>query len=65
MMSVHSRAMEGPSVDLIKKAQHHNMVAPSLGRPSFWLLFLGRSRKSNLLSVNHRHKNPVRDSDSN
>jgi len=31
MMPVHSRAMEGPSVDLIKKAKHHNMFAPSLG----------------------------------
>jgi len=56
MMPVHSRAMEGPSVDLIKKAKHHNMVAPSLGRPSLWLLSLGRARESNLLSVNHRHK---------
>jgi len=49
----------GPSVDLYKKAEHHNMVAPSLGRFS-----LGRSRESNLLSVNHRHKNPARVSDS-
>ena len=29
MMPVHSRAMEGPSVDLIKKAEYHNTFAPA------------------------------------
>jgi len=56
MMPVHSRAMEGPSVDLIKKAKHQNMFAPSLGRPSLWLLSLGRARESDLLSGNPRLK---------
>jgi hypothetical protein len=65
----------GSSVDLIKKAKHNNMFAPSLGRPSLWLLSLGRARESNLLSVidrregmpwcNHRHKNSASRSDSN
>jgi len=48
MMPVHSRAMDGPSVDLIKKAKHHNTFAPSLGRFSFGSVFFVRTKKMNL-----------------
>jgi len=66
MMPVHSRAMEGPSVDLIKKAKHHNTVAPSLGRFSFGSVFFERSKKMNS-AVRPRPdlKFSHRDSDSN
>ncbi len=30
------------------------------GHPSFWLLFIGCARKSNLLSVNHRRGRPAK-----
>jgi len=57
MMPDHSRAMEGPSVNLYKKAKHHNTFAPSLGCPFLWLLSFGQAKESDLLSVNHRHQN--------
>jgi len=47
MMPVHSRAKDGPSVDLIKKAKHHNMFAPSLERFSFGSVFFVRTKKMN------------------
>ena len=54
-----NQAMEGLFANFILKAKHHNTFAPSQGRPSLWFLSLGRSRESDLLSVNHRLKNSV------
>jgi len=46
MMPVCSRAMEGPSANLNKKAKHHNMLAPSLGVPfSLVTVFWASKRK--------------------
>ncbi len=47
MMPVRSRAKDGLSANLIKKAEHQNTFAPSLGRFSFGSVFFVRTKKMN------------------
>ncbi len=47
MRPVRNQAMDGMFADFIPKANHHNMVTPSLGRFSFGSVFFVRTKKMN------------------